>query len=97
MNNAQCIPKNYHSAQALFSITLDSHKKREEILNKLKQNDIPNVIYYKYPIHLMKGFAYLGYKIGDFSISENLSQTIVSLPMHPYLQKEEIDQVIESI
>ena len=45
----------------------------------------------------MKGFGYLGYKDGDFPISEGLSQKIVSLPMHPYLQKEEIDQVIESI
>ena len=95
LNNAQCIPKNYHSAHALFSITLDSHKKREEILNKLKQNNIPNVIYYKYPIHLMKGFGYLRYKNGDFPIAENLSQTIVSLPMHPYLSETDIDSIIE--
>jgi len=97
LNNAQCIPENYRSSHALFSITFDSHKKREEIINKLKQNNIPSVIYYKYPIHLMKGFDYLGYKDGDFPVSEGLSQKIVSLPMHPYLQKEEIDQVIESI
>jgi len=97
LNNAQCIPENYHSSHALFSITFDSHKKREEIVNTLKQNNIPSVIYYKNPIHLMKGFGYLGYKDGDFPISEGLSQKIVSLPMHPYLQKEEIDQVIESI
>ena len=45
----------------------------------------------------MNGFAYLGYKIGDFPISEELSQTIVSLPMHPYLHEKEIDQVVESI
>ena len=45
----------------------------------------------------MKGFAYLGYTIGDFPISEKLSQTIVSLPMHPYLYEREIDQVVESI
>jgi len=97
LDNAQYIPENYHSSHALFSITFDSHKKREEIANKLKQNNIPSVIYYKYPIHLMKGFGYLRYKDGDFPISEGLSQKIVSLPMHPYLQKEEIDQVIELI
>ena len=43
----------------------------------------------------MNGFAYLGYKIGDFPISEQLSQTIVSLPMHPYLTEMEIDLIIE--
>ena len=45
----------------------------------------------------MKGFTYLGYKAGDLPISEQLSQTIVSLPMHPYLSNNEIDQVIEAI
>ena len=97
LNNAQYIPKHYDSAHALFSITLGSNKKRNEVINRLASKNIPNVIYYKYPIHLMKGFAYLGYKAGDFPISENLSQTIVSLPMHPYLKKIEINQVIESI
>ena len=45
----------------------------------------------------MKGFHYLGYKNGDFPISENLSQTIVSLPMHPYLSEEEIDLTIKTL
>jgi len=97
LNNAQYIPENYHSAHALFSITLGSHKRREELVDKLKQNRIPNVIYYKYPIHLMRGFNYLGYKNGDFPISENLSQTIVSLPMHPYLSEIEIDLIREAL
>jgi dTDP-4-amino-4,6-dideoxygalactose transaminase len=45
----------------------------------------------------MKGFHYLGHKNGDFPISENLSQTIVSLPMHPYLTKIDIDNIIDSL
>ena len=97
LNNAQYIPENYHSAHALFSITLGSNKKREELVDKLRKNNIPNVIYYKYPIHLMKGFHYLGYKDGDFPISENLSQTIVSLPMHPYLTEMDIDLIIKTL
>jgi dTDP-4-amino-4,6-dideoxygalactose transaminase len=97
LNNAQYTPIDYHSAHALFSITLGSHKKRQELVDKLKQNNIPNVIYYKYPIHLMKGYSYLEYKNGDFPVSENLSQTIVSLPMHPYLSKQEIDSIIKEL
>ena len=97
LNNTQYIPKNYHSSHALLSITLGSNKKREELVHRLSSNNIPSVVYYKYPIHLMKGFTYLGYKAGDLPISEQLSQTIVSLPMHPYLSNNEIDQVIEAI
>ena len=97
LNNAQYIPKNYHSAHALFSITLGSHKKREEMIQRLNSNNIPTAVYYKYPIHFMKGFAYLGYKKSDFPVSENLSQTIVSLPMHPYLSHNDIDFIIQTL
>jgi UDP-2-acetamido-2-deoxy-ribo-hexuluronate aminotransferase len=45
----------------------------------------------------MKGYSYLEYKNGDFPVSENLSQTIVSLPMHPYLSKQEIDSIIKEL
>jgi len=96
-NNAQHIPKNYHSAHALFSVTLGSNKKREKFVVNLKKNNIPNVIFYKYPIHLMSGFGYLKYQYGDFPVSENLSKTIVSLPMHPYLKNNEIDHIFKSI
>ena len=97
LNNAQHIPENYHSAHALFSIILTSNQAREDLIFRLKEKNIPNVVYYKYPIHLMKGFDYLGYKNGDFPISENLSETIVSLPMHPYLSSIDIDLIVKVI
>ena len=43
----------------------------------------------------MKGFSYLGYKRGDFPISETLSKTILSLPMHPYLSEEDIELILK--
>jgi len=97
LNNAQYLPMNYHSAHALFSITLGSHEKRAEMIQRLNDNNIPTAVYYKYPIHLMKGFAYLGYQEGDFPISERLSQTIVSLPMHPYLNHDDIDLIVKTL
>jgi len=97
LNNAQYIPKNYHSAHALFSVTLGSHDKRDQMIYRLNENNIPTVVYYKYPIHLMKGFAYLEYDKGDFPVSEKLSNTIVSLPMHPYLNNDDIDLIIKTL
>lgn len=95
LNNAQYHPQNYESAHALFSITLGSNKKRDDLIKRLSSKNIPTVIYYKFPIHLMKAFKYLGYKKDDFPISEMLSKTIVSLPMHPYLAFEEIELIAD--
>ena len=94
-NNAQYHPKEYQSAHALFSIVLGSNSKRNDLVERLSKNKIPTVIYYKLPIHLMKAFSYLGYKGGDFPVSEKLSKTIVSLPMHPYLALTEIEYIVE--
>ena len=44
----------------------------------------------------MKAYKYLEYKNGDLSVSEQLSQTIVSLPMHPYLSTNDIDYIIDA-
>jgi dTDP-4-amino-4,6-dideoxygalactose transaminase len=97
LNNAQYHPKDYQSAHALFSIVLGSNHKRNELIERLNSNNIPSVIYYKNPIHLMNAFNYLGYVGGDLPVSENLSQTIVSLPMHPYLTSKDTDFIVEII
>tara|TARA_X000000368_G_scaffold414712_1_gene405061 strand:- start:1920 stop:3026 length:1107 start_codon:yes stop_codon:yes gene_type:complete len=97
LNNAQYHPKNYKSAHALFSITLGTKIQRDTLVDKLRAKDIPSVIYYKYPIHLMNAFKYLNYSNGSLPVSENLSKTIVSLPMHPYLEEDSIDVLINCL
>lgn len=97
LNNAQFNPKEYQSSHALFSIVLGSNEKRNSLISMFREKKIPSVIYYKYPIHLMDGFKYLGYKKGDLPVSESLSETIISLPMHPYMKSEEILYIIDSM
>jgi len=97
LNNAQYHPEGYQSAHALFSIVLSSNHKRNELVERLRSKDIPSVVYYKNPIHLMKAFSYLGYIRGDLPVSEKLSESIVSLPMHPYLSKKEINTIIKEL
>ncbi len=95
LNNAQYHPKDYQSSHALFSITLANQTQRDSLIDRLSKSKIPSVIYYKFPIHLMKAFSYLGYRKYDLPLSENLSKTIVSLPMHPYLAQNDIEYIIE--
>ena len=91
------IPKKYLSSWAQFSILIPSISERNKIMKVLTREKIPNVIYYKNPLHLQKVFKNLGYKIGDFPVAEIVSKTILSIPMHPYLLKREQDRVIEAL
>ena len=53
------------------------------------------MIYYKLPLHLQTVMKRLGYKEGDFPISERISKQIFSIPMHPYLDKNQQNRIIK--
>jgi len=82
------------SAFAQYSLRV---KNRDEFQEKLKNLGIPTAIHYPLPLHLQECFVYLGYKNGDFPISETVANEIVSLPMNPYLSDEEIEYIAMSL
>lgn len=77
-----------------YSILINDWDKVEA---NLKSKGVPTAIYYPRPLHLQTVFSSLGYKKGDFPVSENIAATILSLPMHPYLQPEDQDYIIDSL
>ena len=82
------------SAWAQYSIRV---KNRNEIQSRLKDVGIPTAVHYPMPLHLQECFSYLGYKKGDFPISEIVSQEIMSLPMNPYVTDEEVDYIVRNL
>jgi UDP-2-acetamido-2-deoxy-ribo-hexuluronate aminotransferase len=82
------------SAWAQYSVRV---KNRDEFQNRLKENGIPTAVHYPMPLHLQECFLYLGYKKGDFPISEIVSNEIMSLPMNPYVSDEEIKYIVGNL
>jgi dTDP-4-amino-4,6-dideoxygalactose transaminase len=72
-------------------------KQRDELAQFLKEKGIQTAVHYPIPLHLQKAFSYLGYKKGDFPISEECASGVLSLPMFPELKDDEIEYIIESI
>lgn len=73
------------------------NKKRNELKNYLQSKGIPSMIYYPVPLHLQKAFAFLGYKKGDFPVSEKLCETVISLPMHTELDEVQTGYISQSV
>ena len=73
------------------------HPKRDDLASMLNQAGIPTAVHYPISLHQQEAFAYLGYKDGDFPVSEKVSGEIMSLPMSPFLTKEQQDFVVENI
>lgn len=70
---------------------------REAMLKKCVDKGIPTGVYYPIPLHLQEVFQYLGYKKGDFPVTEMISKDIMALPMSAFLTEEEQDYIIEVI
>lgn len=70
---------------------------RDCLINYLKSKKIPAMVYYPLPLHLQEAFGYLNYKKGDFPVTEELCNTVFSLPMHPDLMPEHLDTIAEAV
>ncbi|MFZ5571249.1 MAG: DegT/DnrJ/EryC1/StrS family aminotransferase [Thermodesulfobacteriota bacterium] len=90
MVNCPEVPENYKSVWAQYSVRSGQ---RLAIRNRLADNGIPTAVYYQKPLHLQNAFSHLGYSPGDMPVSEAVSNDIFSLPMHPYLDDEQIDRI----
>jgi len=77
-----------------FVITCD---RRDELRQWLADNGIATEIYYPLSLHLQACFRHLGYKEGDFPVSEDLTRRDLALPVYPELPPEDIDFVVDRI
>ena len=91
------IQEGFYSSFAQYTIILKNQEIRDGLQKHLKENGIPSMVYYPKPLHLQTAFSYLEYKEGDYPVSEKLSKTVLSLPMHPYLKLEDIEKICEQI
>jgi dTDP-4-amino-4,6-dideoxygalactose transaminase len=72
-------------------------ERRDALQNHLKQRGIGSEVYYPLPLHMQECFADLGYKQGDFPVSEKLALESLALPVYPELTTDDIEYVCESI
>lgn len=88
------VPEGLQSAWAQFSILCED---RDNLQSALKEAGIPSMIYYPRPLHQQIAYEGLGYQEQDFPISENTCHSILSLPMHPYLQASQVEMIAEVV
>lgn len=94
--NTPKVPKGYYSSWAQYTLRLKSNEQREKLQQYLKEREIPTMVYYPKPMHSQK--AYEGNEnYTECAITEDLCNTVLSLPMHPYLTEEEIIVIAEEI
>ena len=81
----------------VFHLYIFKAEKRDELYEYLRNNGIDAKVHYPVPMHLQPAAKYLGYKEGDFPIAESYAKNTISLPVHEFINKEQIEKMSNSI
>lgn len=87
------IPKGYLSSWAQYTILLDSSERRDGLQKYLKDNGVPSMIYYPKGLHQQSAYANINLSDDEFPNTTYASKHVLSLPMHPYMNELEIEQI----
>jgi len=71
--------------------------KRDELKKYLEDKKIPVMVYYPGPLHMQEAYRFLGYGENEFPVTASLCKEVLSLPMHPEMEQEQIDYIIVNI
>jgi aminotransferase EvaB len=91
------LPSVLKDNEHVFYIFAVRHPERDRIVSELGKNGIIVNVSYPWPIHIMRGYSYLGYRAGDLLETEKAAREIFSLPMYPKLRFEDQDRVCETL
>ena len=85
------------SVWAQYTLVAKDADERTAIIDACKAAGVPTAVYYPIPIHLSTAYKSLGYKLGDLPVCEDLANRVFSIPMHPYLQESDIEQIVAAV
>lgn len=67
--------------------------KRDDLKKFLESQGVPAMIYYPGPLHLQEAYRYLGYNENDLPVTTSLCKEVLSLPIHPDMEEEQIEYI----
>ena len=91
------VTKGFYSSWAQYTILMESREAREEMQKKLKAAGIPSMVYYPRGLHQQEAYQWM--KLPDEWYPNTMEATnrVLSLPMHPYMKEEMVDEVVSAM
>ena len=91
------VPEGFYSSWAQYTLQVKDKEVRTGLQAALKVLDIPTAIYYPIPMHRQTAFSYLNLDDNHCPISDQLADTVISLPIHPYLSETDQDLICDAV
>ncbi len=81
------------SSWAQYTICLEDGRHREEVMQRLKEADIPTAVYYKKPLHQQEALKQYAMDELECAVTEQICKCCLSLPMHAYLKSDDVERI----
>ena len=91
------VPEGFYSSWAQYTLQVDNKEVRAGLQTALKALDIPTAVYYPIPMHRQTAFNYLNLEENHCPVSDQLADTVISLPIHPYLSESDQDVICDAV
>lgn len=91
------VPEGYYSSWAQYTVQLADREAREGLQAYLKEKGIPSMVYYPKPMHRQKAFENVESEEKHFANTTELCDRVLALPIHPYMSRDDIGQVVDHI
>ncbi len=91
------LPKTQSNSNHVYHLFVVECKQREKLIQFLNDKRIGTVIHYPVPPHLSKAYENLGYKKGDYPITEAYADNLLSLPLYDYMTFKEVKYVVNAL
>lgn len=91
------VPEGFYPSWAQYTLQLKDKEQRAGLQAALKALDIPTAIYYPIPMHRQTAFSYLNLDDNRCPVSDQLADTVISLPIHPYLNEKDQDLICQVV
>jgi dTDP-4-amino-4,6-dideoxygalactose transaminase len=86
-------PEDDPENESVYHLFVVRVMRRDEFRTHLERAGVATGVHYPVPVHLQPAYRELGYSVGDFPVTERLTREIVSLPMHPFLTRADVEYV----
>jgi dTDP-4-amino-4,6-dideoxygalactose transaminase len=91
------LPRVRNNCEPVWHLFVVRHPERDRIRAELEDRGIQTGLHYPIPVHLQPAYQGLGYRPGDFPVSERVARECLTLPLYPEMTQEQQDAVVEEL
>lgn len=91
------LPRRYKNRQLVYHLYIVFAEERDALLDHCKSRGIQVKVHYPVPIYRQEGLKQFGYKAGDFPVTDQHAETMISFPAHEHLTENQLHYIVQTV